>query len=169
MGESSKSLMGVHHFKGVVPVAEMRGEDDAETSQLKTMLDDAVAYLRSFAWCLEIKETYFGFGFGEIVAIFLFRIEPAKRDVDEWLWVVIGDLPPAYLVTDNAKNPAAALDCYVGEMERWVDAVKAGKPVDHLIPVNVPPTLKWAELLQARLAFFEEHVLSAYADDLKDG
>lgn len=159
---------GPPQFRGVVPIAAMRGDDDDDTARLRPMFEQASSYLRSFAWCREIKEAYFGLGVGDIVAVFLFGIERAKEGAYEWLWVVVGDLPPACLLTGEAKHPAAALDGYVFEMERWVEAVTSGSSVDGLIPVNAPPSLEYADLLKRRLVFLHRYVLSTYAeDDLK--
>jgi hypothetical protein len=110
---------------------------------------------------------------GGVVVVLLFRIVPAREDVDEWLWVVVGDVPPAYLVTDDAPNPASALDGYIGEMERWVAAVRAGQPVDDLIPVGtvdgaaqLEPTVERADEIESRLRFLTEEILVHHADDL---
>ena len=151
----------------LTPVSRMAGDDPTDTALLRDLLDRAEGYLRSFQWCERIEEAYFGLGVGGIVAVFLFRIRPTKPDVDEWLWVISGDLPPAYLVTDNAPNPASALQVYVELMGEWVDAVLGGRAVDHLIPVNVPPTAEWATNLQGRLKFLREEILSRHEEDLR--
>jgi hypothetical protein len=82
---------------------------------------------------------------------------------------VVGDLPSAYLVTDNAPNPACALDAYICEMGRWVTAVKEGKSVVGLIPVNVAPSVEYAKRLEWRLNFLDREILSEYKDDLLRG
>src|SRR5436190_382914 len=105
----------------LTPAVRIKGQDDSETFALCAMFDEASQFLLSFNWCGEIKESYFGMGVGGVLAVFLFRIVPKKTGVDEWLWVVTGDIPPAYLVTDEAPNPACALAGYVREMTRWVD------------------------------------------------
>jgi hypothetical protein len=99
--------------------------------------------------------------------VFLFKIMPATADADEWLWVIVGDLPSAYIVTDDARNPAAALDAYIGEMERWASAAEGGQSVENLIPVDVPPTPENAKRLRKRLAFLDREVLSRHAEDLR--
>ena len=71
---------------------------------------------------------YFGDGYGGIVAVFLFRIEAERAEIDEWLWVVFGDVPPAYLVTDIAKSPSQALEAYVAEVSKWTDSQKQVSP-----------------------------------------
>jgi hypothetical protein len=88
-------------------------------------------------------------------------------EVDQWIWVIVGDLPPAYLTTDECPNPATALDGYIGAMLEWVDAAQKGKSVAELIPVNVPATKKHAKMLKTRLEFLDERILSEYQDDLK--
>lgn len=136
----------------VVRIDEMKGENEEETLGLKLMLEEAHAFLSSFNWCTRIEESYFGFGYAGIVAVFLFRINQVRSDVDDWLWVVVGDLPPAYLVTEGNLTPDLALDGYINEMTKWVQAMQHGCSVEDLIPVNVPPTQENAEALEGRLS-----------------
>ena len=151
----------------VVPTATMKGEAEDETGLLREMLDEAVRYVTSFGWCRLIVDSYFGLGVGGVVAVFLFRIESAGKNADEWVWVIVGDVPPAYITVEDAPNPATALDAYIGAMQEWVDAARAGGRVAELIPVNVPPTVENAERLGRRLQFIDEEILSRYADDLE--
>ena len=162
-------------FTKVVPSAEFVGEDDEETQLVREMVEDARRYVTSFRWCDALRADYVGIAIGRVVAVILAQIVPAEEGVDEWLWIVVGDLPPAYLVTDDAPNPACALDAYVELMREWVDAVRERRPVDDLIPVTtaggaepVSPTRENAEMLEWRLRFLEEKVLADYAEDLED-
>jgi hypothetical protein len=127
------------------------------------MLGEAKEYLAAFDWCESIEESYFGLGVGGIVAVFLFKIRPRHEGVDELLWVVVGDLPKAYLVTDDSPSPRLALETYVELMSEWVDAATKGQPVDELIPVNVAPTLENAKLLEGRLAFLSAKIIPLYS------
>lgn len=143
-------------LSAVVPVAEVRGENQEETRGLRQMFEMARAFLSSFGWCRSIEESFFGFGYAGIVAVFLFRIEPARASVDDWLWVVVGDIPPAYLVTEGNLTPDLALDGYIHEMSRWVQAARDGRPVRDLIPVSIAPTQENAEDLERRLGALRE-------------
>ena len=154
-------------FSKVVPASHITGEDERETVELKAMLQEASTYLKSFKWCKDIKAAYMGIGIGGVVGVFLFRIRPARPEVDEMVWVIVGDLPPAYITVDNAPNPACALDAYIGAMEEWVSTAKAGKSVEDIIPVNVPPTRENAEQLESRLRFLDREILVHHKDDLR--
>lgn len=112
---------------------------------------EAANFIRSFAWSGQLLEMYEGFQEPDILGVFLVKLKPARPHVDEWLWVVVGDLPAAYLVTDNAITVDEVIEGYVEEMQRWVDAVRAGESVDELIPVNTPPTTEYADMLESRL------------------
>jgi hypothetical protein len=149
-------------LKKLTPSVAIEGEDATETRLLKEMLKEAEEYLLGFAWCKEIIESYFGIGVGGVAAVFLFKIVPKGNNVDELLWVIVGDLPPAYLVVDCSPNAACALDNYIGEVQRWVDAVTSGKSVEGVIPVNAAPTIENARQLQTRLDFLEKEILSKY-------
>ena len=71
---------------GVVPVDQMVGGDEEDTRLLRVMASSAENYLRCFPWCEGVRESYFGDGYGGIVAVFLFRILPAREGVPAWLW-----------------------------------------------------------------------------------
>lgn len=98
----------------VVPVSSMKGEDAEETSELKKLLEEATAYLKSFSWVRGIRAAYLGIGVDKILGVFLFEIVPSRSDVDDKLWVIVGDVPPAYITAEDAPNPATALDAYIG-------------------------------------------------------
>ena len=90
----------------------------------------------------------------------LFRsITPRSKDVGTWLWAVVGDLPPAYIVVDDNPTAADALDAYCSEMGSWVEAVERGDSIDDLIPVNVPATPEFARQLGGRLEYLRLKVL----------
>lgn len=153
----------------VVPWSSYAEESMAQTGDRELILRlhrDARGYLEQFSWCASIKEEYVGMIYAGIVAIFLFKIEPARVGVDEWIWVVVGDLPPAYITCEEGPNPASALDAYIGAMDEWVNAAKNGISTNGLIPANVAPTPENAEALQKRLVFLDERILSQYRSDL---
>ena len=152
----------------VVPSSQLAGESEQDTMLLQKMLIEAETYLSSFEWCGDIEESYFGIGVGGVVAVFLFKIRTTRDEVDDWIWVIVGDLPPAYISTENAPNPACALDGYIRAMAEWVEAVKSGKPVSLLMPMNVPSTTDWANELQTRLEYLDREILSYYRNDLVD-
>jgi len=149
-------------FSKVVPVVELRGDSEHDTELLKQMVREAEIYLSAFDWCESVAESYFGLGVGGVVAVLLFRIVPRGEGVDEWLWVIVGDLPPAYLVTDHNPTPVSALEAYVEEMSAWLAAAEGGRSVDELIPVNVPPTRENAEQLKRRLTFLISKIMPRY-------
>ena len=141
--------------------AQTEGKDEIEA-----MCQEAKAFLEFYDWCGEILETYVGMLYLGIAGVFLFKISPTRKEVDEWIWVVVGDLPPAYMTVDECPNPATALDGYVGAMLEWVEAAQKGESVANLIPVNVPATKENTDMLKTRLNFLDEKILSEYEEDL---
>lgn len=131
------------------------------------MHGEARSFLERFQWCTAILDEYLGMAYPGIVAVFLFRIAPARHDVDEWVWIIVGDLPPAYITCEDSPNPASALDAYIGAMTEWVAAASTGGFVDKLIPVNVEPSKENAERLRLRLKFIDDKILSNFKKDLE--
>jgi hypothetical protein len=146
----------------VTPAAHMMGEDEEETDQLHALLHEATEYMQSFRWCHGIAESYFGLGIGGILAVFLFRID-SPPPVDEWLWAVVGDIPPCYLVTEAAPTPLAALQTYCDVMQDWVTAVRNKWPLDELAPVNAEPTERNAAALDSRIAFVRTQIIPLFS------
>lgn len=143
------------------PIRNISNEDLAEIA------GRAHSFLSGFSWSLEITEGYLAWGVAGVLGVFLFKQVPSHPHVDDTLWVIAGDLPPAYLVCDDAKDWQAALGCYVDEMEKWVAAVKAGESLDEIIPVNAAPTVENADSLDSRLTFIRREILEAEPDSLE--
>ena len=145
----------------VIPWSEYL-EQHQQTSDMASaseMRKRAMEFVRSHKWCRSVERVYVGFIHPDIVAVFLFLIDPSEPGVDEWIWVVVGDLPPAYVASDECPTPATALDGYIGAMDDWVNAVEDGRSVDDLIPVNAPPTKEFAHRLNTRLDFLHQQIL----------
>jgi hypothetical protein len=143
----------------LTPAERIAGEDAEETRLLREMLGSAKRYIASFRWCPSIERVYYGGGVGGVVAVFLFHFDARIGGRDEWLWVIDGDLPAAYLVTDQAGNPAAVLDGYCQLMDEWAKAVIAGQPLNDVFPVKTEPTLENANGLLKRLNFIKTRLL----------
>lgn len=152
-------------MKQVVPVEEMTGGDKKDIALLKEMLEEAVNYLKSFKWCPEIEKIYFGFGIGKIVAVFLFKFKEKIKGTDEFLWVVVGDLPPAYFVVDETPNPKEALKAYCELMEDWVKAVRSGASLEDIYPIAVPPTEEYARMLSSRIESLRNDIIPQYGKE----
>ena len=165
--EKSVTMKNSPDLSKVVEWSKYLAVHQEDIADMNTMYQEAREFLEFYDWCSEIKESFVGVLYPGIVAVFLFRIVPSRTDVDEWIWVIVGDLPSAFLTTDECPNPATALDGYVGAMLEWVDAAQKGQSVAELIPVNVPATKENATMLKARLDFLDERVLSEYQGDLK--
>src|SRR5215831_10766420 len=138
----------------MVPAAAIRNREVA------AFADQARAFLLSHAWCETVTSLQLAWATAGILGVFLAEVVGSKPGVDQFLWVVVGDLPPAYLVRDDAPTWHEALRCYVTEMRKWVAAVRAGASTREVIPVNAPSTPEYANLLEARLKFVTEEILS---------
>ncbi|HVP13455.1 MAG TPA: hypothetical protein VMV94_19940 [Phycisphaerae bacterium] len=146
-------------LKKLTPAERIVGDDAEDTRLLREMLQSATGYMRSLEWCPPIDRIYLGCGVGGVVAVFLFHFSKPIQGTDEWLWVVEGDLPTAYLVLDQASDPVTALDLYCGLMDEWARAVLAAQPLQDVFPVEAEPTPDNAENLLKRLDFIRTRLL----------
>ena len=86
--------------------------------EVRELADEALRFLESHSWCGPVKSGELAFAVAGVVGIFKFSVEPSYPDVDSLLWVITGDLPPAYLGTDRAHDWQSALARYVDEMRK---------------------------------------------------
>jgi hypothetical protein len=121
--------------------------------------ESAYSFLRGFRWCDAIGKCFLGEYVEGIVAVFLFEVSAKNPEVGDKVWIIVGDLPPAYIAIADAHSAIEALDGYIGAMEEWVSAVRAGTDVSELIPVSYPATSEYANSLEARLRFLDKHLV----------
>lgn len=153
----------------VIPLAAMRGDDEEDSKLLGELAENAINYIQSHKWCQRLVKSYFGLGIGGIVAVFLFEIIPSDDKVDNYIWIIVGDIPPLYIAGTDAPNPACALDGYIGAMEEWAKAAIAGKTISGLPPVAAEATPENGKRLLKRLDWLDKNILRYHEDDLKCG
>ena len=139
------------------------GDDVKDTELLRVMCSDAQQYISSFAWAQDVKNIYFGFGIGGVIAIFLAEFSEKISPLDDRLWVIVGDTPNAYIVLDNAPSPRAALTVYCDLMNEWAEAVLNSQPLDEVFPVQADATLANAEDLKRRTDFLLNEIVPTMA------
>jgi hypothetical protein len=95
--------------------------DPEEDAALHEREMEARRYIASFPWAKPIQDIELAIGFSGIIVLFLVRFaEPIawpSGEIDEELWVVVGDLPRAWFGTDDSPNSAEALETYCIFME----------------------------------------------------
>jgi hypothetical protein len=149
----------------LLPVDLLTGESEFETQLLLSYLQDARSFLSGFAWCTELREQFFGVGVGGVIAVFL--MEVVVKGVDhEWLWVITGDLPAAYISRDRAASPCEALIVYGTIVEQWVEAVCSGSLGRDVFALPVDATLETAALLGSKLRTLQRIVLPALCPEI---
>ncbi len=151
---SSAETEGMRIASSLIPAAKMKGDDAVDTRLLRKMSEEARRYISSFSWCGSVVDSYFGGGVGGIFAVFFFHIQPSRHGISPWIWIMVGDIPPAYLPLDDCSSPAKAFRTYIRGMSQWVEFAREGKhgTVEQGVPpVNVPATAEWAERLNQRL------------------
>jgi hypothetical protein len=143
----------------LVRIQDMKGDSEEDTSELRAMAESATKYIRSHEWCPNVLGVHFGTGVGGIVAVFLFVFDRVIDGTDDSLWVVVGDLPSAYLVVEPDETPNDALDKYCSLMEDWSTAVRTHGNLNEVFPVDAEGTRENADQLLRRIKFIREEIL----------
>jgi hypothetical protein len=139
-------------------IDDMEGDCVEETQRLRELAVKAWNYITAFNWCPPITGAYLADGVGGIVALFLFEFERSIGALGDRCWVVVGDLPSAYLVVD-IDNPKEAFEAYCGLMDEWINAGTASHDIRTVFPVDAPETPENAESLRSRVAFLRREII----------
>lgn len=131
---------------------------------LRELSSEAEAFISSQRWCRKVDEVRLAWATAGVLGVFQVDLVPSQPGVDSTLWVVVGDLPPAYLVLDESPTWREALQGYIAEMSLWVHAVRNSLPLDDIIPVEADASLEHAEMLERRLALIQTEILGASGD-----
>jgi hypothetical protein len=129
--------------------------------EVREFAAEAESFVASQRWCRRVSGVRLAWAVAGVLGVFQVDLVAAETGVDPTLWVVVGDIPPAYLVLDETPTWREALQGYVAEMSRWVHAVRNGLPLDDVIPVAAEPSQEHAEMLAGRLAFIETEIIEA--------
>ena len=125
---------------------------------------EAETYLSRFKWCRKIIDGWVASSFGYILNILYYKILPDKISCsDEFLWIIVGDIPPAYIDIVSAPTAYDALECYIDLMQEWVENVMNGETVEDCYPLNVPPQKEYAQMLDTRIRMLKEDFLPQIA------
>jgi hypothetical protein len=130
-----------------------------EESGTEDLVSSMNAFLGGFSWARQTGNVWVALSIPGVFGLFLGELDTGSADVDRYIWVAVGDIPPAYISTEYAVSPKEALEGYVAEMGAWVKAVENGEAVDDLIPVNGAPTMENAKALKSRLSFLQSEIL----------
>ena len=135
------------------------GDDEVDTEKLHEYAALAKNYIQSFSWCPPIKDILLAYGVEGIVSVFLVEFVRSIQGTDDKLWLVVGDLPSAYLVVEPNDDESQALERYCELMDQWVDTVRRSGDVSQVFPVMAQPTIEHADMLNRRLEMLRAEII----------
>jgi hypothetical protein len=150
------------------PVEEIVGDDEEDTQLLNEMVEMARNYIASHKWHLPISAMYLVFGIGGIAAVFLVEFEGKIGGTDDRLWIVVGDLPPAYMIVVEDDTAQQALEAYCQLMDDWIAAVSTSGHFGEVFPVSAPPTQEHADMLHDRIEYLRNEIVPNVPADSVD-
>lgn len=138
-------------------MSDLSDDDRALINRAK---EEALAYVSSFGWCPNVESIAYVNGIPGVVHVFMvsFR-EPVLGTADDRLWLVVGDLPSAYLVVEDGDNVRDVLHEYCNLMEDWVLAVRAKSDLKDVFPVRADQTEEMALMLKNRVRLLRDDVI----------
>jgi hypothetical protein len=144
-------------------MSEIKFNTLTEVEEVQTVLilyKEAKEFLENFSWCVSIRKCWYDdeHEICEKIGVFLFEIEPINDTIDDFIWVIVGDLPSVYL-DKSITTGHEALDTYCELMQEWIDNVKSGRSLKECYPIPVEPSKENANLLDSRIKFIKQTLL----------
>jgi len=123
------------------------------------MHDQASTYLKKFEWCKAIKNSTLYLNLGVTLCIFLFEIENLASKEDNFLWMMVGDIPPMYLDVYGSKTTVDVLERYTALAKDWISSIELGESIDDCYPFEAMPTIEMANLLKTRVNLIQNSII----------
>lgn len=154
-----------HNMLPVEAIEEQKGDGP---EGFDSFLRRVEAFMIENQFCQKIRKGWLAFGVPGILGIFYLELIPAQTFIKDELWVIVGDIPPAFIYTDECPNAFAALQKYLNELALWIDAVRKDESVEGLLPVDAPPIPKFADMLAQRVTFIGNEIMRDYQQELEN-
>ncbi|TCC96774.1 hypothetical protein EZ449_22140 [Pedobacter frigidisoli] len=132
--------------------------------EVVTQKTKAESYLQSFDWCGAIIDSELYSNLGKILCIFLFEIINNQRKEDNYVWVVVGDVPSMYLDIYGPKSTHEVLENYVSLSRDWIYGVENNLNMTDFYPFKEPKSLELARMLRSRTDRIENSVIPNIED-----
>jgi len=144
----------------MIPINNILNSNIEFKSEVLDLANEAREYLSSFKWCKEITNGWLAAEFGYMLCVFYFEIVPSEGSkADNFVWIIVGDIPPAYIDVVSAPNVKDAIISYCEIMEDWIDVVNKGNSVEECFPISVDPTKEHADMLKTRITLIKNELL----------
>lgn len=93
-------------FSKLTTLDAYRATDEEGAELVNQMRHRAEVFIKTFRWCGEITSCHVGnAAVGGVVGVFLLQIAPTSADMEDWLWVVVGDLTPRWVSGSSHRRP----------------------------------------------------------------
>ena len=134
----------------------MQTLESVKDAAVRRVGEGAQALLLRFSWCKRILRAEVGFALPGRFGVFHFDIEAARPSVPECLWVVFGDLAPAYFSGQGLLDWRSVLALYVERAERWAKDILSGGDGEDILPIQPPSDAATAMALLKRLGVLRD-------------
>jgi hypothetical protein len=132
--------------------------------EVSLLLTEAKKYLAEHPWCSRILNGWLFTNIGKVFCIFLFEIENAQSVKDNYLWVIVGDIPPMYLDRFDVSGTREVVETYIYLVDEWIAAVENKESLEEVYPLDSDTSEASIQMLKERLKFLQDEILPNIED-----
>lgn len=128
-------------------------------NEVVTLIKESKEYLSRQTWCKVIYQGWLFTNIGYALNIFLYKIENKQSPEDNFLWIVVGDLPPIYLDTYDIKTTKDVIETYIDLVEDWIVHARSGQSLNECFPFEASNSKESVTMLEHRVQLLRNNIL----------
>ena len=132
--------------------------------EVVSLIKESKEYLGRQKWCKSIQRGWLFTNIGYAVNIYLYEIENEQSPEDNFLWIMVGDLPPIYLDTYNVKSTKEVIEIYVDLANDWIQHARTGQSLDECFPFEAANSHQLITMLESRTRRLQNEILPNITD-----
>jgi hypothetical protein len=95
---------------------------------------------------------------------FLFEIQNTQSVQDNYLWIIVGDIPPMYLDRFDVPSTKEVVETYIYLVNEWITAVESKESLESVYPLDSSTSEASIQMLKERLKFLQDEILPNIED-----
>lgn len=132
--------------------------------EVTPLLEESKKYLTSHKWCKSIKQGWLFTNIGYAVNIFLYEIENEQSPDDNFIWIMVGDLPAIYLDTYGVETTREVIEGYIDLASDWIHFAESDQYLDNCFPFQINISSESIRMFKERIQLLHDNILPEIAD-----
>ena len=98
------------------------------------------------------------------INIFLYEIENEQSSEDNFIWIMVGDLPAIYLDTYSVKTTKQVIENYIDLADDWIHHAESDQSLNDCFPFDTNTSIENINMLKKRIQLLRDNIFPNIPD-----